>query len=122
MSDSISISEFRNLTRKRARYSAATSSHCQEGHWHQSKLEAAHCNQLFAMKRGGAVKEVETQVKYRLEVNGALIATHYVDFRVTLKDGSIMVVETKGKETDRWRMLHRLFQAIYPDIPYEVWK
>lgn len=97
-------------------------SKCLLGHNHHSKLEAGHCNALQDDKNAGKIKDVITQKKVELRVNGALITTHYPDFWITNNDGSEMVHETKGKEMADWVIKKKLFNALFPDIPYVVIK
>jgi len=91
---------------------------CLKGHIHQSRLEARYCDSLFLLEKAGEIKSYRTQVRYPLEINGEVICSHYVDFEVVNKQGKLEVHETKGMETDIWRIKRKLFQACYPDIEY----
>ncbi len=97
-------------------------SKCLSGHHHASKLEAGHCNSLLADKQAGIIKDYRCQVKYELRVNGFLVANHYPDFQIEHNDGTISVDETKGFATALWEIKHRLFEVLYPDIPYRIIK
>ncbi len=97
-------------------------SKCLSGHNHHSRLEAGHCNALLVDKQAGIIKDYQTQRKVELRVNGQLITTHYPDFWITNNDGSEMVHETKGKEMADWVIKKKLFNALFPDIPYVVVK
>ena len=55
-------------------------------------------------------------------VNGIRITTHKVDFLVMTKKGKLEVNETKGFPTPEWNLKRKLFEALYPDIPYIVVK
>jgi len=106
---------------KKSKYNSR-SCKCISGHIHHSRGEAGYCTDLFYKKTCDEplIKDFEIQVKYPLVVNGNLIATHYPDFRVTLPGGSIEIHEYKGFATAIWRIKMKLFQALYPEIPYKV--
>lgn len=92
---------------------------CLQGHVHQSRLEAGHCDFIANMKGANKYK---TQVKYPLAINGKHICNHYVDFEVEHADGTVEVIESKGFETAIWRLKRKMFEACYPDIKYTVWR
>jgi len=69
--------------------------------------------------RQGKVVKVENQFKIDIRVNGIHITNHYVDFRVTLPDGRVKYMETKGFPTPEWIIKQRLCEAT-SDIPYLV--
>ena len=59
--------------------------------------------------------------KYPLVVNGKHICDHYPDFTLLNKAGVALAVEEfKGFATREWAMKKRLFEALYPAIPYRV--
>jgi len=97
---------------------------CFQGHNHPSQLEAGYCDQLQMLKNNGDIAEVTYQHKFELRVNGVLICSHYPDFLVqrNAKKAEYEIHECKGFETDIWRIKKRLFEAIYPEIPYIVIK
>jgi len=86
------------------------------GRWYHSKLEANYAAQLDFMKKAGEIKEWRPQVKLSFKVNGVLICNHYVDFRIITKDGTVQYHETKGYETDSYRMKKKLLLALLPEI------
>ena len=89
-----------------------------------SRREADYYGQLKMEKRArpALIKDFERQVCFELRVNGELICKHYVDFLITKLDGSYEVREVKGFATDVWQLKRKLFEAIYPEIPYRVVK
>jgi hypothetical protein len=87
-----------------------------------SRREADYYGQLKIEKKAGLIKEFERQVLFGLKVNGDNICAHRVDFLVTLKDGSLEVREVKGFETNEWNIKRKLFESLYPNIPYKVIK
>jgi len=95
----------------------AISCQCESGHRHDSRGEASCCNVLHAMLEDC---EIETQKTFTFYVNDIKVTSHRVDFLVTYKDGSQKVYEFKGFERPEWRIKHKLFEALYPEIPYIV--
>jgi len=95
---------------------------CQLQHHHPSAGEALYCQDLQILKKAALIKEFEYQKRYELRVNGKLIGHHKPDFTVTTNTGTEEVHEFKGFETTDWHLRHKLFEAIYPDIPYIVIK
>jgi hypothetical protein len=73
------------------------------------------------MMRSGHIKEIVQQKNYPLFVNGKKVCSHIPDFTLYLADGSIEVVETKGFQTDVWKLKKALFEVCYPDIKYTIW-
>lgn len=96
--------------------------HCLSKHLHDSKLEANHCNSLLADLQRGKVLSYEVQVPFDLVVNGKLICRHILDFYVcvTGKEHIWEVRDAKGVKTRDWIIKRKLFEALYPSIPYVV--
>ena len=94
-------------------------SQCVLKHWHDSLLEANVCNRLFAMAPK-QIKGYKIQQKFGLFVKNKLICNHIVDFWVLHHNGLIEVWEAKGKRLPVWSIKRKLFQVLYPDIPYRV--
>lgn len=109
----------KSLYVERPKYRNKTGS-CLAKHWHQSILEADECSSLYLRQKAGEVISYEIQKRFEFVVNGHKICSHLVDFYVIYSDGSIAVVETKGMETELWRIKKKLFEACFPDIPYLV--
>lgn len=93
---------------------------CAARHNHDSIFEAQYCDTLHVLMKAGEVQEVRVQVSYPLAVNGVHICNHIVDFLIITKEGKKEVHETKGFATDVWQIKHKLFEALYPDLPYRV--
>ena len=106
--------------RRGARVKNYRSQTCLQGHRHDSVAEANYCNKLEAMRKDGEIKSYRTQVTFDLKVNGEKICGHRPDFEVVLPDDSLEVHEVKGFGSEAWQIKHRLFKAIYPEIPYIV--
>jgi len=97
-----------------------TSCKCSKGHIHHSRGEASYCDQLALEEKLGIIKEYEIQKKFILKVNNIQITTHIPDFFITYPDGKKEVREYKGYADKLWPVKKKLFEALYPDIPYIV--
>lgn len=108
---------------KRNKYSAKSCTCLNRAHArHGSILEADQCNVLYLSR----VPYV-TQFKIACYVEGQLVCNHYVDFAIfkNWKHAEVGMfpvkfIETKGYETDVWKIKKRLVDALFPNIPYEV--
>ena len=89
-------------------------------HQHGSRFEADYCDQLKLLVKAGEIQEFEYSVRYILKVNDKTICEHWPDFLVTRNDGGQEVHETKGFATKEWGLKRKLFEALYPNIPYIV--
>ncbi len=78
----------------------------------RSKLEGNRYLQLKLMKASGFVQDFKMQVEYRLEHNGILITRYRADFVVTYADGAVVVEDTKGVETEAFRIKKNLMLAL----------
>jgi len=94
--------------------------HCNAGHIHDSRKEGEYCDQLGLLLKHGGINSYRTQISYDLKVNGQHICRHIVDFEVVNKNDQIEIHEVKGFATDVWKLKHKLFEAVYPDIKYYV--
>ena len=106
----------RITAKKKHKYNAQSCT-CSLGHKHDSRGESACCDWLHDIIENGTI---ETQKTFRMAVNGRHVTGHRVDFFVTFTDGRQEVYEYKGFETAAWRIKHKLFEALYPDIPYII--
>lgn len=92
------------------------------GRYYHSQLEAAYAAELDIRLKAKDIRAWEPQVRITFEENGVKICTYIVDFKVTLNDGSIEWVETKGFWTDVARIKARLFEALYlPKHPGDIY-
>ena len=85
-----------------------------------SKSEARYAAHLDLLKKAGVIKAWEGQVRWALIVGGEKVCTIVPDFRVTLADGSVELHEVKGYATALWKLKRKLFEALYPEVPYIV--
>src|SRR5690349_20298556 len=66
------------------------------------------------------VQAWERQCAMPMIVNGKLICTLFVDFRVIYADGRIQYEEVKGYKTETWRIKEKLFRALYPERTLKI--
>ena len=78
----------------KSKYGARSKEYC--GVTYQSTKEANHAAYLDFGIRAGLVEKWERQVNYKLIVNGILITTYRLDFKVYFTDGSIQYQDVKG--------------------------
>lgn len=86
------------------------------GMWFQSKLEANYAMQLDFRIKAGEVKEWKRQHKIEIIVNDIKICNYFIDFVVTLANGSVQYVEVKGMEQEVWRLKWKLCMALKDQI------
>lgn len=87
-----------------------------EGLKFDSKREASRWRELQLLQRSGRIRNLQRQVKYRLEVNGVLICTYTADFEYEeLGRGAWAKVteDSKGYANDRWPMKKKLMRACH---------
>lgn len=80
---------------------------------YQSGLEARYAEELDWRLQAGDIKSWRRQVPVELRVNGHLIATYRVDFEILHNDQTKEWVETKGMESDAWKLKRNLLVALY---------
>jgi len=93
---------------------------CTEGHIHDSRDEARYCEKLQLLLKAGEITEIKRQPHFDLCVNDKKIVGHRPDWIVTYPDGHQEIEEFKGFATREWVIQRKLFEAIYPEIQYNV--
>lgn len=93
----------------------AIKTECLAGHTHDSKKEAARCNQLHDMDTVGTISGLEFQPEYPCYVNGKLVLTYKADFRYRMQD-LLIVEDVKGVQTAVFRIKRKLVEALYPGV------
>jgi hypothetical protein len=85
-----------------------------DGIFFHSKKEARHYKTLKAMQQAGIIRDLETQPKFKLEVNGVHICNYFSDFRYW--DNELdreVIVDVKGVRTKIYKLKKRLMKAIH---------
>jgi len=104
--------------RKKGKYHNVSTNY--GGHCYQSKLEAKFAQDLDWRLKSGEIKAWTRQIPIQLEVNGFKICKYIMDFEIVHKDGSLEWVETKGYETEVWKIKWKLLEALLPTINPDV--
>ena len=88
---------------------------CAGGHTHDSKAEAARCDDLRALEDMGHIAELEHQPEFRVEIGGKLICKYRADF--AWWRGEVRVVEdVKGVCTPVFNLKKKLVEATHPGV------
>ncbi len=91
-----------------------------------SKLEARFYEYIKRLKADGHIKNFELQKKFLLldafEKNGEKFRKieYVADFVIYHHDGSMEVMDTKGVETDIFKVKRKLFEKNYPDLTLQA--
>ncbi len=100
------------------KYSAVKQTY--NGTSYHSKKEAQYAFQLDMLIKAGEIKSWTGQKRIEIYVDGKKICNHFVDFEVTLPDGTIEWHEVKGFATDVWILKRKLVEALFPYTKYKV--
>ena len=111
MHNTLSIKEFKKRGNKYQNVSQVYN-----GYRYASSLEANFAISLDWRLEAGDIKAWERQVKIDIRVKKRHITNYFVDFKVIHNDDSIEYVETKGFETNVWRLKWKLFEALIDEI------
>lgn len=87
-----------------------------------SRLEAKHYLQLKMLEKAGKIRDMRTQVPYKLTCNNILICKYILDFQFYDNElGCIRYVDSKGVITSIFRIKKKFVEAQY-GIIIELWK
>lgn len=79
-----------------------------------SKKEAARYQELMLLQRANKIEFLQTQPRFRLEVNGQLICSYVADFQYLDKETMHVVTEdVKGIKTAVYRLKKKLMNACH---------
>lgn len=101
------------------------------GRRYDSKLEAKVAMMLDDKLKKGEFVEIVPQYRIKLYVylpdnKPAYLFTYICDFRCERKDGSFLLVEAKGHETELFKVKKRILDLVWlpdhPDYDYEIIK
>lgn len=84
---------------------------------YDSKFEAGYGQELELRKKAKDIKDFETHKKMFLTVDDVLIANYYIDFVIYHNDGTTEYVETKGYQTEVWKIKWKIFNALFGRDP-----
>lgn len=78
-----------------------------------SKREAARFGDLQNLQRAGEISELRRQVPYVLSVNGVQVTRYIADAVYKDSDGTIIVEDSKGVQTEAFKIKRKLFRAVF---------
>ena len=79
----------------------------------QSLKEFARWRELQLLERGNHVSQLDRQVKLPVHINGIKIFTYVADFVYNDKDGVKVIEDSKGVETDVFKLKRKAIEAEY---------
>jgi len=88
---------------------------CAGGHTHDSKAEAARCDDLRALEDMGHIVDLEFQPVFRVEINGKLMCKYIADF-AWWKGEARIVEDVKGMTTPVFNLKKKLVEATHPGV------
>ena len=86
---------------------------CDQGHTHDSKKEAARCNELHVLEAAGAIHRLEQQPVFPVIIDGKVICKYKADFAWWAADCRI-VEDVKGVTTPVFNLKKKLVEACHP--------
>ena len=96
------------------------------GHRYDSRFESECAEILDTRLRAKDIAKVERQVKIDLRAYGEHITNYFIDFVITHNDGHKEYVESKGMESDTWKLKWKMMESKLkheePDAELTLWK
>lgn len=87
-----------------------------------SKQEQRHFHELELLEQAGEISDLKRQVRVKLEVNGEHVCYYRADGSYITKNGERVLYESKGFQTDTWRIKKKLVLALLSELPYDVFR
>lgn len=95
---------------------------CGQGHQHDSKREAKHCDTLHIELEAGLISDLELQPQFWFVINGKPVkhgngrrVGYQADFAY-VRDGQEWVDDAKGFTVRDWPLRKAIFLALFPHI------
>lgn len=91
-----------------------------------SQKEGNRYLELKLLQRAGEIKDLKIHPRYLLqpsfEKNGKKYRKieYVADFAYTEKNGNLVVEDTKGVQTETFKIKHKLFEYRYPDLELRI--
>lgn len=86
-----------------------------------SKLEAGHYEDLKLLQSAGEISDLELQHDFVINVNGKQICIYVADFfYYDKKEKRFVISDSKGVETDVFKLKKKLVLALYPEHIFET--
>lgn len=85
---------------------------CAHHHIHDSKLEAARCDELHILQNSGNITRLEMQPEFRIQIDGKPICVYKADFAYFSSTCRI-VEDVKGMLTPVYRLKKKMVEAAH---------
>jgi hypothetical protein len=115
------------LFNRRSKYNAKKE-HCAHAHKHDSKREAARCNELHVLWAAGVIADLVIQPQFWFVINGSQVkhdngrrCGYRPDFSYT-EGGQDCVEDVKGMVTADFTLRKAIFKALFPTIEFRQTK
>nr|DAV68421.1 MAG TPA: Endonuclease [Caudoviricetes sp.] len=92
-----------------------------------SKREGNRYKELKLLERAGEIKDLELQPRFLLQdsfkKNGRTFRKieYVADFKY-IENGKAIVEDVKGMQTDVFKLKHKIFEKVYPDLELKIIK
>lgn len=92
-----------------------------------SKREGNRYKELKLLERAGEIKNLELQPRFLLQdsfkKNGRTFRKieYVADFKY-IENGKTIVEDVKGMQTDVFKLKHKIFEKVYPDLELRIIK
>nr|DAY69534.1 MAG TPA: Endonuclease [Caudoviricetes sp.] len=93
----------------------------------ESNLEATRYKELKLLERAGEISNLELQPRFLLQdsfkKNGRTFRKieYVADFQY-IENGKTIVEDVKGLQTDVFKLKHKIFEKVYPDLTLKIIK
>ena len=90
-----------------------------------SKREGNRYKELKLLERAGEIKDLELQPRFLLQdsfkKNGRTFRKieYVADFKY-IENGKTIVEDVKGMQTDVFKLKHKIFEKVYPDLELRI--
>ena len=112
------VSPQKTANPKRGKFGNIKTADPKGGKPYDSRLEAKHGAEYQAMLDRGEIRKLERQKVFTLHAGIKYIA----DFLITHLDGSLEAVDSKGMETDVFKLKKKLFLVDFPAVKLTIRK
>lgn len=93
---------------------------CDHGHTHDSKKEAARCNELHVLEASGVITHLIQQPVFEIAFDGRHVCKVIADFQYREGD-NLVTIDVKGMDTPVSRLKRKLVAAAYPGTTIEIY-
>lgn len=98
-----------------------------DGKEFDSKKEGDRYKELRLLERAGEISDLELQPRFLLQdkfkKNGKTYRKieYVADFKY-IENGKVIVEDVKGMQTDVFKLKHKIFEKVYPDLELRIIK